>query len=249
MIAFDHAVVVVSSLPRAVREFEELGFRVTLGGTTGPVHNALVIFRDGTYVELTTTRLAVTRATFRALSGIGLLHRIARGRDDMLGRFLPWLGAAEGPVDWCIRVDDLGVTMRRLRDGGIDVMAPQAFERTRPDGEVARWSLAGPRDTRLPFFIEDQTPVEVRVPNVDGAFHPNGAEGIQALELSSAVLHGVEAMLGALADEQESSGDLGNVELSVSNSRRLFGLRIFGANDPIDLDPHKTSCTPIRLVR
>ncbi|MEM7135310.1 MAG: VOC family protein [Myxococcota bacterium] len=249
MIAFDHAVIIVSSLRQAVRQFEELGFRVTLGGRTGPVHNALVIFQDGTYLELTTTRHAAMRAAFRALSSVGLLHRIARARDDMLGRFLPWLGAAAGPVDWCIRVDDLASAMQELRHSGMDVIEPQAFERTRPDGQVARWWLGGPRDARLPFFIEDQTPVEVRVPNVEGAFHPNGAAGIRTLELPSPILRDVEAMLGVLAEDREKPGTLTNVGLSVSSSPGPFGLRILGANDPIDLDPRKTFRTRIRLVR
>ena len=51
---FDHAVVIVPSLKRAVRSFERLGFCVVLGGRTGPVHNALILFSDGTYIELTT---------------------------------------------------------------------------------------------------------------------------------------------------------------------------------------------------
>jgi hypothetical protein len=40
---FDHAVVIVPSLKRAVQSFERLGFRVVLGGRTGPVHNALIL--------------------------------------------------------------------------------------------------------------------------------------------------------------------------------------------------------------
>jgi hypothetical protein len=53
---FDHAVIIVPSLEPAVRSFERLGFHVMKGGRTGPVHNALILFGDGTYLELTTVR-------------------------------------------------------------------------------------------------------------------------------------------------------------------------------------------------
>jgi hypothetical protein len=64
---FDHAVVIVPSLKRAVQSFERLGFRVVLGARTGPVHNALILFSDGTYIELTTNRFSVVRPVYRAI--------------------------------------------------------------------------------------------------------------------------------------------------------------------------------------
>jgi hypothetical protein len=62
---FDHAVVIVPSLKRAVQSFERLGFCVVLGGRTGPVHNAVIFFSDGTYIELTTNRFSVVRPVYR----------------------------------------------------------------------------------------------------------------------------------------------------------------------------------------
>ena len=58
---FDHAVVIVPSLKHAVRRFERPGFHVFIGGRTGPVHNALILFGDRTYLELTTNRVAALR--------------------------------------------------------------------------------------------------------------------------------------------------------------------------------------------
>lgn len=252
MLRFDHAVIVVPSLARAVRDFESQGFRVVLGGSTGPVHNALVVFADGTYLELTTTRPAATRPLYRALHRLGITGRVARARNDMLGRFLPWLGAPAGPIDWCIRVDDLASTVRRLRDCGVDMVDAEPFERTRPDGQVARWLLGGPRDPRLPFFIEDETPVEIRVPKVDEASHPNGAEGVRALSLTRAVAAEVEAMANALAHEKadgRSPGPLDNVALLPAASAEPFALQLFGSGAPGELDSDKTFGTRIHLVR
>ena len=91
---FDHAVVIVPSLKRAVRSFERLGFRVVLGGRTGPIHNALILFSDGTYIELTTNRFSVLRPLYRALNAAGLMGHVAAKRKDMLHRFLPLIGAS-----------------------------------------------------------------------------------------------------------------------------------------------------------
>ena len=63
----DHAVAIVPSLKQAERSFERLGFRLIRGGHGGPVHNALILFGDGTCIELTTNRLSVARPVYRAL--------------------------------------------------------------------------------------------------------------------------------------------------------------------------------------
>ena len=95
---FDHAVIVVRSLSHAVRSFERLGFNVVKGGRTGPVHNALVLFSDRTYLELTTNRFSALRPVFRVLHATGLIPGVAAKRNDMLRRFLPWGGPEVPPV-------------------------------------------------------------------------------------------------------------------------------------------------------
>ena len=94
------------------------------------------------------------------------MGHVAAKRKDMLHRFLPLIGARQGAIDWCIRVDEM------------------ELGRERPDGKVARWLLAGPRDVRLPFLIEDLTPVEIRVPFRDLSTHPNGVTAIRRLVLA-----------------------------------------------------------------
>ena len=50
----DHLVILVRDLDQAVREYEVLGFTVTSGGehADGLTRNALIPFRDGSYLEL-----------------------------------------------------------------------------------------------------------------------------------------------------------------------------------------------------
>lgn len=63
----DHVVIVVSRLEPAVRKFRGLGFTVTLGGENGPTHNALIAFKDGTYIELIALRTASARFLFKLI--------------------------------------------------------------------------------------------------------------------------------------------------------------------------------------
>jgi hypothetical protein len=60
----DHVVVLVSNLEHATEQFRGLGFTVSLGGTNGPTHNALITFQDQTYIELISTRSGLMRCFF-----------------------------------------------------------------------------------------------------------------------------------------------------------------------------------------
>lgn len=256
---FDHAVIVVASLEPAVRSFARLGFDVIKGGRTGPVHNALILFRDGTYLELTTNRFSVLRPVLRGFHAVGLIPGVAAKRDDMLQRFLPLIGAPAGPVDWCIRVDDLRTTIAALRANGLDMIDEMPFQRRRPDGEVAKWLLAGPRDARLPFLIEDLTPVEIRVPSQQHADHPNGVRGIRRIVIPQTSQEVFEGAMGrvlqagsrALSDDPDVLGSV-----VIQGSDRLagvghpFALELLRPHQrETVLDPEQTSGVSIKLVR
>lgn len=186
------------------------------------------------------------------------MRRVAAKRDDMLQRFLPWIGARQGAIDWCLRVDDIRATISALRAAGVDMVDEMPFERERPDGEVAKWLLAGPRSLSLPFLIEDLTPVEIRVPFQKHSAHPNGVTGIRRIVLSSVSKDAFdEAMVHTLrADARSTRGDLdalGSVSIGCSNVAReiegRFGLDLLrpGGTDEV-LDTNLTCGVAIKLV-
>ena len=241
-----------------MRSFERLGFRVVSGGRTGPVHNALILFSDGTYIELTTNRFSVARPVYRALNAAGLMGHVAGKRKDMLHRFLPWIGARQGAIDWCIRVDDIRDAVCRLSDAGVEMLAETEFDRERPDGKVARWLLAGPRDVRLPFLIEDLTPVEIRAPFRDLSTHPNGVMGIRRLVLPHEAKAAFERALGRVLRAEpgsttDESAPLGSVTVERSRQKEMptgpYRLELLrpGGNDE-DLDPNETFDASIKIV-
>ncbi|MBX6754918.1 MAG: VOC family protein [Thermorudis peleae] len=159
----DHIVVLVTELQQAITTFHDAGFHVIIGGEhPGGTHNALVIFRDGAYLEL----LA--------------FHHPERRHVHRWYRFLALGG---GLIDFCLASDNLDGERARLRMHGLPYRGPEDGSRLRPDGEKVAWRLLVPIEDltgALPFMIQDVTPREVRVPPT-AAQHQNGVTGIGAL--------------------------------------------------------------------
>jgi hypothetical protein len=132
----DHLVILVEELEDAVAGYEELGFRVTLGGehADGLTRNALVPFADGTYLEL-------------------VAFVDPDDERDNVWRWRPILGTGGGLVDYCAASDDLPADARRLVEAGFGLDGPDAGERSLPDETEIRWKSARIRQEGrvLPF--------------------------------------------------------------------------------------------------
>ncbi len=178
----DHLVILV-------RDYEGLGFTVTLGGkhAGGLTGNALIPFKDGSYPELV------------------VFLDSGDARDNAWGwrAFLPSSG---GLIDYCVASDDLWADARGLEERGFGVDGPTDCGRRLPDGTEMRWRVARIRqDGRLlPFLIEDLTPRSSRVPGGPAAEHPNGAVGISRPEVvasgAGTVARALAAMIGGPYD-------------------------------------------------
>ena len=193
----DHLVILVPDLEEAVVDYGCLGFGVTPGGehADGLTRNALVPFRDGTYLEL---------VAFVDPEG---------GGDNVWGwrGFLP----RGGLVDYCAASEGLRADVEKLRGLGFGVDDFGEGGRRLPDGREIRWRSAGIRQAGrvLPFLIEDLTPRERRVPGGPAADHPNGATGISRLEISTRDPDTVGRRLAALTGAPPGSLELGGCEL------------------------------------
>ena len=181
----DHVVIIVDDLDEAITGFESLGFHVERGGRNGPVHNALIFFGDGTYIELTCPISKVTRRLFQLLYRLGLLRLLEVLRPGLMLRFYFWFGGPTGLRDWCVRSSAIDTDVREAEAAGIAMHGSRSFSRTRPDGQVAQWLLAGPVDRREPFLIEDCSPTVLRVPYQTASAHPNQVTGIRAVILAA----------------------------------------------------------------
>jgi catechol 2,3-dioxygenase-like lactoylglutathione lyase family enzyme len=166
-LTFDHAVIAVPDLEVAVRDYQSLGFTVVTGGVHAnrATHNALIVFRDATYLEL----LAPT------------------GQEPVpqLLDFTPMLLGC-GITGFALRSDDLEAEAVRLRGAGFPMGGISAGARRHPDGTLIEWKLALLNESFAPFLIQDVTPRERRVPGDSAAVtHPNGAHGVPGIVIAT----------------------------------------------------------------
>ncbi|KEF58636.1 uncharacterized protein A1O9_06562 [Exophiala aquamarina CBS 119918] len=199
--AHDHVILMLDT-----PEFENLptwltdNFNIIEGGTHagGSTRNKLIIFADGTYIEL--------------------LNWIAKPVE-----FFDWAGKAPGLIDFALTSTQsahevFDAVMKRLEsssssssfgDGGLGVRFKDPLNggRKRKDGKQVEWYVTKPRfdsdddgapnvprpqesyfpmgrlDT--PFFCHDVTDRALRVPYLEPgiADHPSGAKGILSVEV------------------------------------------------------------------
>lgn len=179
--SFDHLVVYVPNIAEASQQFSQLGFKVSYGGAHSHTHSALIIFSDQTYIELLALRPGFKRTLLLTLARSGLLDAIAKRKTDMSWRLMRWLNKSYGAIDWCLRTKDIDSLLESCRQNHYEVLKGEAFHRTRPDGMTARWLLGCIKDQEVPFLIEDQTSIDIRVPVSETPQHPNGALRIDKL--------------------------------------------------------------------
>jgi catechol 2,3-dioxygenase-like lactoylglutathione lyase family enzyme len=194
----DHVVIVVADLAGAQADFEALGFRVALGGrhTATPTHNALIVFADGTYVEL-----------FAPLDG----KSPQTSRDPWLAR----LARGEGMIAYALTCGSLPSALPEAVDLEWET---EEDGRETPEGEELRWRVLFPNAAEglapLPFFIQDLTPRESRVPSTGADRH-----GLPVL--------GIECVRVACLDVERTAGQMSTllglepVEGSVRDSLRF----------------------------
>jgi hypothetical protein len=163
---FDHAIIAATDLDQARAAYEEAGFSVIPGGvhSSGLTHNALVVFADGSYLEL----MAPTDPEL-----------LSDPPEPGLGNYLFMLDAGEGCAGYAFETDDLDGEVQRVRQAGFPIGDPESGGRRRADGIEIRWRTAMHKQRTMPFLITDETPRTDRVPHdPDGTAHHNGATGV-----------------------------------------------------------------------
>lgn len=160
----DHVVIRVAELARAIEDYRTQGFNVSLGGehAGGLSRNALIPFRDGSYLELIEY----------------LRPPPVTSRGPLDSRFLRHGPGFEGLVDFALVPVDIRAVLGRLQRESIPAAGPLPGGRRRPDGVEIAWQLGIPATPELPFLCADTTPRELRVAGGTAAQHANGAAGV-----------------------------------------------------------------------
>jgi hypothetical protein len=174
----DHLVVAVRQLETAVNDYARLGFRVALGGhhTHAPTRNALVVLRDGAYIELI--------EWLAPAPGEHWYERCIR-RGECIIDF------ALCPTDF---PGEAGPARERYRGYGEAIPG----SRVQGDGEEIRWQLGWPNGDVLPFLCADVTPRDRRVPDAECRDQPNGVSGIASLAIQVHELETAASAYGRL---------------------------------------------------
>ncbi len=195
MLRLDHLIIAVHDLAAASANYQTLGFTVLPGGThaNGATHNALIVFADGSYLEL----LALTGKSPQ--------------NDAADYSFLVTMD--EGFVGYALQSDDLAADIAGMQARGLTLKPIQDGGRLRPDGASLQWRTAMLADGSMsPFFIQDNTPRHLRVPNTPAATtHANGVVGICEVIFYAADLAATVAQYAALTGivpQRRSSGAL-----------------------------------------
>ena len=159
MFALDHVVVAVHDLGAAIEDYRALGFSVLAGGRHPPPRtssNALVVFQDGSYLEL-----------------------ISWDPPNPAERWSNLLRQhGEGLVDYALIPEDLPRAIEEAKARGVHLNGPIDGERLRPDGTRVQWQTARQTTFDLPFLCADVTPRSLRVPEGSARVHANGITGI-----------------------------------------------------------------------
>jgi hypothetical protein len=182
-LTLDHAILVVSDLQVATRQFTQLGFSVIAGGVHegGLTHNALIPFPDGTYLQLLSTTRRSTLKTLGLLRRLRLLGIYTSNETAIDRRLIEDIASGVGLNDYALLSADLEREITNIKQRKVKFSDPIPGGRLRPDGKETTWRTAVPLSLDLPFLIEDITPREVRVPAVENDYHPNSLVGIKGV--------------------------------------------------------------------
>jgi catechol 2,3-dioxygenase-like lactoylglutathione lyase family enzyme len=195
---FDHAVIAVADLERAIEAYRALGFDVSPGGRHDHrgTHNALIRFGGADYLELLGVYVP-ERAVESGLNGRTLAEFVRDRKGGLVGH--------------CYATDDIEAETARMREAGLEMVGPFEMKRQRPDGRALTWRLLVPEDIpwrrRWPFFIEWDDPDEERLAMEGVGDHPNGARSVCGVSVTVRALEEAVRLYSILFDLEPTQRD------------------------------------------
>lgn len=206
-LCLDHVVIAVANLAATIEDYRKLGFTVQVGGNHPgrTSHNALVVFEDGSYLELIAWRAPAPQERW-------YVHHQTHG---------------DGFVDFALLPDDVAARVASAKARGLVLSGPIDGGRVRPDGLVLKWQTARPTTQDLPFLCGDVTPREGRVPTGACRHQANGVQGIAQVTLAVRDVAGsaarYRALLGDAAVTEGVAGRTADVALQGCTVRLVGG--------------------------
>lgn len=178
---FDHLVLGVDDLRRAEADFRDFGFDVLdRMDATGPMHNRLVRFSDGSFIEL----LAFAQ--------------------DSTHRFFPRWTKGSGWIDYAMNSSDFG-ERTNLLEARVGTKLPRRSLSKLSPSVGKNWELdliepgVGGIDQVLPFLIEERTPSDWRLPKLsEDVVQPHGITGVAGVTVVTDDIENSKLLLSTL---------------------------------------------------
>ncbi|MEG0733015.1 MAG: VOC family protein [Vagococcus sp.] len=176
-----HVLIKVLDLKTAVGDFENLGFTVTMGGLPDKATNAMIYFKEGSFIELYTVPLEGTKKKI-ALACLNIIKFFSPAKAN---RYINYLATKEGMNDFALDyVKDVPFTS--IIDSLIqcDFPVTKAIPMKRIDAKNCQrtWQMSFSKDSRLPFFMDQYVPkLELEESQIT---HKNGATSLSELTIS-----------------------------------------------------------------
>ncbi len=178
--SFHHAMVLVNDVSLAATDYAGLGFTISEGGRlgNGGLQNAVVLFPDGSNLELLGFRPRWLLPGLQILKRAGLLSFIIHRRSWMVRRIILKAAANKGLLDFFVLSGSIEDDVELARRRGLGLEGPLPFSEVLADGQDISWLLASPYALDVPFIIEYLTQ------KPGGEHHPNGAEGVAGVTVA-----------------------------------------------------------------
>ena len=203
----DHLVIAFHDLEKAIADWRSQGFNVLRGGRHPgrTSHNALVVFEDGSYIEL-----------------------IAWAEPGPAERWYNMLMQhGEGLMDFALLPESVPKAIDEAKARGLVLSGPIDGGRVRPDGRELRWQTARQATFDIPFLCGDVTPREWRVPEGEARRHANGKAGIARVTVAvddlQASMKRYEALLGSSALVTGNTIRAGDTTIELVEKKRPRG--------------------------
>jgi hypothetical protein len=185
----------------------------------------------------------------RAAHSLKLMNLIVRDKGSIMRRFLPWLAAKPGFIDWCVLVEDIWTTVRAASQSGIAAYRPMAFQREAPGQQEVRWQLAGAVDPHLPFLIVDEPQSGVRIPEASARDHANGVLAFASVTIAVRDPRAFQEKLDTYLGEPLKGPPIQVVQESTRSRQGLRRVDLAGpVTSPVRLDSARTSNAEIWIV-
>ncbi len=143
----------------------------------------------------------------------------------------------EGFGGYALLSQDLAADTAAMQSRGLEVQLRPPGGRARPDGQELRWHSSMINGSMTPFFIQDDTPRVLRVPDdADKIYQPNGVTGVSELKVAvmnvEAGIRRYEAIFGIPANRGAASFQLNGFTIQLVlagvNEDRLAGIVLTG---------------------